>query len=767
MKSTDGGPAELLSAEYGINGALSRLGGEGDNYLVTTPDGEQYVLKLCVEGQTSELLELEHLAIEALARDLDDVALPRTVLTRRGSVEAARTVDGIALRGRLLRFVDGTAWCEAGPATSGRRRDAGRCLARVTSALAGVEHPAARRSHRWDLTAAETQRVHVALVDDATRRRVLEQAYLLFVAGALPRLDALPHSLIHGDLNDENMLVADEHVVGLLDLGDCLYNPTICELAIALSYLLLDEPDPLEAGAEIVAAYHEQSPLSAAELEVLFPLICGRLAASVSIAAERHRTHPEREAWFVTEARAWAALERYTRIDPLTAADTLAGGTGVTVFEDRAASRENVLERRRRHLPSALSLTYREPVKFARGSRQFLFDELERPHLDLYNNVCHVGHCHPRVVEAGTRQMRRLNTNTRYLYDQLVEYGERLCALLPARLERCFVVNSGTEANELALRLARAHTGSREMLVVDGAYHGHTTTMVDLSPYKFMGPGGSGRAEDWVHVVPIPDGYRGKFKGQGRDAGVAYGDEVGRIISSLKRPLAGFITESLPSCGGQIVLPEGYLETAFNHVRAGGGICIADEVQVGFGRVGEKFWGFELQDVIPDVVVLGKPIGNGHPLAAVITTNEIAESFSSTGMEFFSTFGGNPVSCAIGTAVLDVLRDERLQENALRVGTRLREGLRGLMARHPLIGDVRGVGLFLGIELVRDRATLEPATEEAARVIDELRRRGILTGTDGPHRNVIKIKGPLVLTESDADMAVRVIDDVLSGLEAD
>jgi 4-aminobutyrate aminotransferase-like enzyme len=285
---------------------------------------------------------------------------------------------------------------------------------------------------------------------------------------------------------------------------------------------------------------------------------------------------------------------------------------------------------------------------------------------------------------------------------------------------------------------------------------------VQISPYKFMGRGGKGRAEDWVHIVPIPDGYRGKFKGQGREAGAAYGDEVGRIVAALDRPPAAFITESLPSCGGQIVPPEGYLETAFAHVRQAGGICIADEVQVGFGRVGEKLWGFELQDVVPDIVVLGKPIGNGHPLAAVVTTNEIAESFTNAGMEFFSTFGGNPVSCAIGTAVLDVVRDEGLQQNALRVGTRLRERLRQLMDRHALIGDVRGVGLFLGIELVRDRGTLEPAKEEAAQLIDELCRRGILTGTDGPHRNVIKIKGPLVLTESDADMAVRVIDDVLT-----
>ena len=758
-ETTEGSTVEaLLAEEYGIVGTLSRLSGENDNFLVVEPTGRRHVLKLCGDEQTPEVIQLEHLAAEAVASAGLDLAFPRVVPTRDDRIESCHG----PIRGRLLRFVSGIPWGEATAATRARRVHLGRCIAGITTALESFDHPAAARTHAWDLTAAADHRKHLAWVDDAGRRRILETAYLTFVASALPILGRLPRSLVHGDLNDENVLVSQDRVCGVLDFGDCLVNPTICELAIALAYLLFDEPDPLAAGAEIVAGYHAVRPLTAPELEVLFPLICGRLAASLAIAASRRQVDPDRSAWFVTEERAWRALEQYVGIDPIAAADQLAAGTGVPVFSERTAQRDEMLQRRSRHFCGALSLSYREPLKMGRGSGQFLFDERERAYLDLYNNVCHVGHCHPRVVAAGARQMARLNTNSRYLYDELVEYGERLCATLPRQLQSCFFVNSGSEANELALRLARTHTGRQDLLVVDGAYHGHTSTLIDISPYKFMGKGGEGRAKDWVHVVPVADGYRGAFKGQGRETGVAYGEEVGQIIASSARPIAGFITESLLSCGGQVIPPAGYFETAFDRVREAGGVCIVDEVQVGFGRVGSHFWAFERQNVVPDIVVMGKPIGNGHPMSAVVTTEAIAESFSRAGMEFFATFGGNPVSCAIGMAVLDVIRDEGLQENALAVGSRLRDGLKGLIDRHPLIGDVRGAGLFIGLELVRDRETLEPAREEAAWLVNELRQHRILTGTDGPFQNVIKIKPPMVMTAGDADMVVRRVDDLLT-----
>jgi ethanolamine-phosphate phospho-lyase len=301
------------------------------------------------------------------------------------------------------------------------------------------------------------------------------------------------------------------------------------------------------------------------------------------------------------------------------------------------------------------------------------------------------------------------------------------------------------------------------VIVIDNAYHGHTGTLIDISPYKFMRKGGTGR-KPWVHVAPIPDPYRGLYRGAGRPVGEAYGDEVGEILSHLDRPIGAFIAESLMSVAGQVIPPAGYFETAFRHVREAGGVCILDEVQTGFGRSGEAFWAFELQHVMPDIVVMGKPMGNGHPMGAVVTTREIAESFEMKGVEFFSTFGGNPVSCAIGSAVLDVIERERLQDHALRVGTMLRDGLRGLMNRHEMIGDVRGVGLFIGIELVKSRDTREPSRETAARLVNELKDRHVLTGTDGPHENVVKIKGPLVVNEDDVAMTITVVDDVLQSL---
>ncbi|MEE9143086.1 MAG: aminotransferase class III-fold pyridoxal phosphate-dependent enzyme [Gammaproteobacteria bacterium] len=758
---SDNHVAALLAAEFGLSGAIERLDGENDNFRVTDEDGATHVLKLADDSLSSDVIMLECLATEAAIAGNTGIELPRFVRTTSGAIEAVhRTDGGTVLRGRLLEFVGGTPWCESGAVRSGQLRDLGRKLAQLDSCLATIDPPQARRTHRWDLTAVQQHRSKIALVEDRERRRLLEDCYHLYCACALPVLQTLPHSVIHQDLSDENIMVVDGRVSGFLDFGDCLYGPVVCELAVTLAYVLLDETLALKDGAEVVAGCHEVRALSSAELEVLFPLICGRWSNTVCVAAERRGVDPDRDAWYVHEERAWKAIERYASVSPEDARRALEQHIDNT--EAHGATFKELVETRAGRISDALSLSYHEPLKIVRGSNQYLYDWKGRPFLDLVNNVCHVGHCHPHVVAAGQKQMAKLNTNTRYLYDGLTDYAQRLCATLPSELEVCFFVNSGSEANELALRLARAHTGRKDLLVVDGAYHGHTTTLTEISPYKFMGSGGTGRAEPWVHVVPMPDGYRGPHKGHGRETGVAYGDEVLRVIERAERPICGFITESFLSCGGQIIPPEGYLETAFAHVHNAGGVCIVDEVQVGFGRAGTHFWAFEQQNVVPDIVVMGKPIGNGHPMAAVVTTLAIADSFADIGMEFFSTFGGNPVSCAIGMAVLDVIENEGLQQHALEVGTRLLDGVRQLMGRQSLIGDVRGTGLFIGIELVRDRETLEPADTEAEQLINGLRQRGVLTSTDGPFHNVIKIKPPMVLTADDVDMFVRCIDDELT-----
>ena len=422
-----------------------------------------------------------------------------------------------------------------------------------------------------------------------------------------------------------------------------------------------------------------------------------------------------------------------------------------------------LMEKRRHHLGPSLSIAYRRPLEIVRGWRQYLYDVDGSRYLDAVNNVPHVGHSHPRVVRAGQLQMAVLNTNTRYLHELIVRYAERLLATLPSSLSVCYFVNSGSEANELALRLARAYTGKRDVIVVEGAYHGNTSTLVDVSPYKHDGPGGAG-APAWVHKIPMPDLYRGRYRQDEPNAGERYGtfvsEAVGRIRARGTQP-AAFLCESILSSAGQVVLPAGFLNSAYGYVRKSGGVCIADEVQTGFGRVGSHFWAFETQDVAPDIVTLGKPMGNGHPIGAVITTPEIAAAFAN-GMEYFSTYGGNPVSCAIGLAVLDVIAEEGLQGNAGAVGRELLAGLRELRARHPLIGDVRGLGLFLGVELVRDRTTLEPAAEEAGYVASRMREKGVLVSTDGPLHNVLKIKPPLVFTAEDAAHLVTTLDAVLA-----
>ena len=429
---------------------------------------------------------------------------------------------------------------------------------------------------------------------------------------------------------------------------------------------------------------------------------------------------------------------------------------------------ETLAARRRSDRRAVSALSYREPVKVVRGWMQYLFDETGRRYLDAYNNVPHVGHCHPAVAAAAQRQMNVLNTNTRYLHDTINRYAESLCATLPAPLSVCFFVNSASEGNELALRLARAYTGRRDMIVLAAAYHGHTTSLIDISPYKHDGPGGQG-APDWVHTAPLADVYRGPYKADDPQAGIKYAGHVKDLIDLLRqqgRTPAGFIAESCPSVGGQIFFPSGYLPEVYRHIRQAGGVCIADEVQTGYGRIGSHFYAFEKQGVVPDIVVLGKPIGNGHPLSAVITTAEIAAAFDN-GMEFFSTFGGNPVSCAIGETVLRIVQEERLMEHALVVGEQLLKGLNKLVERYPIVGDVRGSGLFLGVELVKDRLTLQPAAEEAAFIVNRMRELGILIGTDGPLHNVLKIRPPMPFNSENADFLLATLDRVFRESFAD
>ena len=416
-------------------------------------------MKLADADATREAIGLEYEAIEAAHADVSrlNIALPRFTKTRAGSIVSERPGNGSEPeRLWVLEWVPGTPWLESAAPSREQLRDLGRLVGTIDRALAHVVHPAADRTHHWDLARAAEHRHLVAHVE--RRQSLVDWAFQLYAAYVLPALPSLPHSLIHGDANDENVLVDRGRISGLIDFGDCLRNPTVCDLGIALTYALLELPDPIAAGAEIVGAYHDVRALSQDEIRVLVPLVCGRLAVTVATAASRRRIDPNHPTWFITEDRAWRLLEKLAAIDPGAAATGLASQTGVDVRLDTGSSVPAVLDRRKQHVNSALSIAYREPIKMVRGAGSYLIDSRGRTFLDLVNNVCHVGHCHPRVVAAGQREMARLNTNTRYLYDSLAEYAARLTATLPAQLDTCFFVNSGTEANELALRIATAHT---------------------------------------------------------------------------------------------------------------------------------------------------------------------------------------------------------------------------------------------------------------------------------------------------------------------
>ena len=425
---------------------------------------------------------------------------------------------------------------------------------------------------------------------------------------------------------------------------------------------------------------------------------------------------------------------------------------------------KEIKDLRTKHLGPSLSLSYDEPLQIVRGKGQYLYDADGNQYLDCINNIQHVGHCHPKVVAAAQKQYTQLNTNTRYLGETIVKYAKNLTDTLPTGLEVCFFTNSGSEANDLALRMARQYTESKETIVLDGAYHGNLLSLIEISPYKHDAPGGSG-APDFVYTLPMPDPFRGKYRGE--DCGEQYAQEVQTVISEIQKKgnkVSTFIVEALMGCGGQLILPKGFLNKAFDLVSAAGGVCIVDEIQTGFGRVGSHFWGFETHGVAPDIVTMGKSMGNGHPLSAVVTTQKIADAFNN-GMEYFNSFGGNPVSCAVGRAVLNVIKEEKLQENARVIGAYLLEQLNTLKSKNDLIGDVRGKGLFIGIELVKDRDTLKPAAVEANQIINRMKEKGILLSTDGPDHNVIKIKPPMVFKKQNVEKLTSVLDETLEEIK--
>jgi len=995
---------DLLSVDYGLDADLVPLDGEYDlNIRVDVGGAPHAVLKVMRPGCDPDLVDMQCRAMAHLAEHAPDVPLPRILPAVDGSlVLVRRDATGADRLVWLISMLEGRCYADIRPQTLELVRSLGSSIAGLCDGLATFEHKALARDFKWNLPQSGWIAGKLDLIADQPRHALLAEIVERFSRELAPALAALPDTPIHNDINDYNILVtrpAFQHpeIGGLIDFGDMVAAPAVCDLAIAGAYVVLGQEDPVAALSALVAGYHDRRALSDREIGLVYPLLLTRLAVSVVNAAMMKLERPDDPYVVISEKPAWDFLERSRSLTPLhvlgalrlacgrpalenetavmawldrnrgtfapifgidlsdrpmvslavgdcavprdptrlsdaearrlvdpqslaedpvqvgyfaeprliytepafRATDHESGdrrtihlgidvfapaGTpvfapldatvfhvenrtgrldygGVVILQHRTDHGEafytlyghldprvavslkpgtlvsagtqfaelgdasnnggwdphvhfqlalttdglgddwpgvsmpdaidlwtgicpnpaallNLADAQCRHAPidkaatlaarqrrfgPNLSISYADPCQFVRGWKAHLYDELGRPYLDAYNNVPHVGHAHPRIQAVAARQLTMLNTNTRYLHPAQIGFAETLLAKLPETFTRVYFVNSGSEANELAMRLARAYTGAKGMVVQDHGYHGNTTGAIDISPYKFNGKGGAG-APDWVEIVSVADPYRGPHGYDDPQAGEKYAAEVDGALAALAARgigLAGFIAESFPSVGGQIIPPDGYLENVYRRIRAGGGLCIADEVQTGLGRLGRYYWGFEQQGAIPDVVVLGKPIGNGHPIGAVATTDAVAESFAN-GMEYFSTFGGSTLSCLVGQEVLQIVDDEGLAQNAARVGDRLLDGYCALMARHDCVGDVRGLGLFTGIEMVADRSAKIPSRLAARYCANRLRDHRILIGTDGPFDNVLKIRPPLPFSEADCDRLLDVLDRVLA-----
>ena len=987
--------AEQASLHWSGQPVLQPLYGEYDlNFHAQEADGSASVLKVMRVDCAPAEIDVQ-IGLLSQLEEVPGVPVPKVIPTATGANYAqAQDQDGHVRLMWRVGLLPGATLDRHAP-TRGLAHQIGTMTAHMHEALSGFRHPSLERTLKWDLCAADWIENHLSVFDDqqAVQRQIAALLQWYQTLGQ-PLLRRLPQQAIHNDLNQQNVLAVGRsgmgpELSGVIDFGDSLYNPRVADLAIAGAYLAMDQEQPVEAVASLVAGYSKAATLSSEELDALWPLLLMRLAVSVINSGLRKVEFPDDAYVVISEQPALALLRMARDLDPryvamrlrqaagasetgvmvsvpqhmaaamftddltqahildltpanvhlganrtkpdqqqldavMQAASALGGavlgryGEARLIYGGEAFGRTDHVARRRRtvhigidvflppetavhavlpgrvvqadyrptrhdyggtlilehegedgtvfralyghlsrasaenmqvgqrfeagdviarlggveenggwpphlHLqvsgadasanidlwpgvvdadgwdlwkalfpnpagllgileasidarPSPLSslkdrrkamtaanlkLSYREPINMIRGQGSTLIDADGRRFLDAYNNVPHVGHAHPHVAQRVAEQVQRLSTNTRYLSEQHLDYVEHLLSLFPDAFDTCFLVNSGSEANEVAMRLAGAFTGRKDMAVSEVGYHGITQKALDVSHYKFAGPGGQGQ-EDWVHVLPIPNTFSGPF--QGADAAQNYADQAVDLIEQIggaEQTLAGCLLEIFPSVGGQLIPPTGYLQSLERAVKAQGGLLIADEVQTGLGRLGSHFWAFEHQGLRPDIVVLGKPIGNGHPMGAVITRKEIAASFNN-GMEFFSTFGGSTVSCAAGKAVLDVIEAENLTDLAARTGSMLLDGLASLFADCTLSADVRGLGLFLGVELCLDDG--HPATEVVGQLVNAMRDRRILMGSDGPHDSVLKIRPPICFTEADAAFFLEAMDDSLRAL---
>ena len=751
---------EIARTRYGLEARAELLVSERDrNFRLTDASRAGWVLKVSNAVEDPRVVEMEVAAVERIA--LLDPALPVPVAhpALDGAQIVSAEVGGAIHLVRLLPLLPGGT---ADPADLDAEAIAhiGEVVGRIGRALRGLFHPAAGRTIWWDQQHLPELARRVVLDEEPDRRELIDQVLARFDAHVVPAFPRLRAQLIHNDVTLDNLLLTErKRVSGIIDFGDMAHTALVLDVPATLQSLVRGRTDLFDVAEAFLAGYASVLPLEDLEAALLGDLLAGRMAQTILISAWRMPRHPDNEYIRGWAEPAWELLEQMEAVGFDEVSRRLAAIARAPIR--RRAPSKDLLARRHRVLGSALeSLSYRTPLHLVRGDGAWMEAADGRRYLDAYNNVPAVGHAHPRVVDAIARQAATLNTNTRYLHEHVIDLAERLISTMPDGLDTVLFVNSGSEANDLAWRLATTVTGADAGIATRWSYHGVTDAIADFSASEW--PRGEQPAR--VEAYPAPDTYRGRYAEASDPASVGraeISEAVARLAERGRRPAALFVDSTFTSDG--IFVPEpavvGEIVAA---ARDAGALFVADEVQSGYGRTGE-LWGFTRWGVTPDIVTLGKPMGNGHPVAAVITRAEIVDRFGAR-TTFFSTFGGNPVACAAALAVLDVLEDEQLVANAATVGDSLRASISKLGERYDAIGDVRGRGLMTGVELVRDRATREPAGELAARVKDEMAERGVLIGTTGRLGNVLKIRPPLCISNDETAILVAALEGTLDAL---
>lgn len=739
----------LVAAVFGVEGTATPLDGERDrNYRITAPQGS-YMLRIGNPADDPDAVEMQSLVMRFVEVRDPSLPIPRVVPTVTGALVGHHRTGQGSHPLQLVTFLEGVHPA-SGFATPSFRRSIGSTIARLSRATRGFDHPSLGRPLLWDVGRLLDLRPLADLVP-ADRRALVGRRLDRFENELEPVLRAMPVQLVYGDAHAGNLLVEPsdpDRVVGVIDFGDVTSGPKVIDAAVTAAYQVFGAGtagEAVDAIVEVVAAHHSADPLDEAELRLIPDLAASRLLQSYLISNWRAELHPENSRYILSDATAaWEGMEAIDALDRDALIREFRSVCGLAARTPRPVS--EALALRRARLGPALSLSYGEPVRPHVGDGVWLVDTDGNRLLDAYNNVPHVGHSHPQVTTAVSAQLRRLTTNTRYLVDEVADYADRLVRLLPGELSVVMFVNSGSEANDVAYQIARVVTGRRGVVVTEHAYHGTTFATAMMSPEEL----GLDRLEPWIAHVG------GRTTLSAPDAAERIDGELVRAFADLAdrgESPAMVIFDDVFSSDGIFTVPTGYLATAYRRSRSAGALCVADEVQAGFGRVGSAFWGFAQDGVVPDIVTLGKPMGNGHPMGAVVTTPAIASEFADR-WHFFSTFAGSPVAAAAGRAVLDVLERERLADVAEEVGAGLRAAIAGL--GHPSILAVRGPGQFTGVEMV-DAAT-------ASAVVEAMRREGVLIGRTGPGGNVLKIRPPLVFSAHHAATLVRRLERVLDEL---